>query len=34
METNEKLRDEIFKVINNQIKDNNPPETKETYNIA
>ena len=31
METNKKLRDEIFKVINNQIKDNNPPETKEAY---
>lgn len=31
MKTNERLREEIFEVINNQIRDNNPPETKATY---
>jgi len=32
MESNEKLRKEIFSVIKNQIKENNPPETRATYN--
>jgi hypothetical protein len=32
MKINEGLRDEIFKVIKNQMKSNNPPETKLTYN--
>jgi len=30
MELNDKLREEIFGIIKNQIKDNNPPETKAT----
>ena len=32
MKTNKKLRDQIFEVINNQIKNNDPPETTLTYN--
>ena len=28
---NERLRQAILEVINNQIRDNNPPETKQTY---
>ena len=31
METNEGLRDEIFSIIENQLRDNNPPETKMAY---
>ncbi|AUS06604.1 hypothetical protein [Pseudotamlana carrageenivorans] len=31
METNEKLREQIFDIIKNQLKDNTPPETKETF---
>ena len=31
METNEKLREEIFEIINNQLSDNDPPETKTTF---
>jgi len=31
METNEKLREQIFEIIKNQLRDNNPPETKATY---
>jgi hypothetical protein len=31
METNEKQREQIFEIIENQLKDNNPPETKATY---
>lgn len=31
METNEKLREQIFKIIRNQLKKNDPPETKITY---
>lgn len=31
METNEKLRKQIFEIIKNQLKENNPPETKATY---
>lgn len=31
METNKALRDQIFEIIKNQIKDNDPPETKQTY---
>ena len=31
MKINTQLRDEIFQVIKNQIKSNNPPETKITY---
>ena len=30
METNGKLRDQIFEIINNQLRDNDPPETKTT----
>lgn len=32
METNEILREQIFEIIKNQIRDNDPPETKITYN--
>jgi len=32
MESNEIVREQIFEIIKNQIKDNNPPETKLTYN--
>lgn len=32
MESNENLRDQIFVVIRNQMEENNPPETNETYN--
>ena len=32
MKTNKKLRDQIFEIINNQIKNNDPPETTLTYN--
>jgi hypothetical protein len=32
MESNEVLREQIFEIINNQIRDNDPPETKVTYN--
>jgi len=31
METNEKLREQIFEIINNQLRDNDPPETKATF---
>lgn len=31
MERNEELREQYFEVINNQIRENNPPETKETF---
>ncbi len=31
MESNEILRKQIFDVIENQIRDNNPPETNLTY---
>ncbi|MDD4148940.1 MAG: DUF1841 family protein [Bacteroidales bacterium] len=31
MEINTKIREQIFEIINNQIKDNNPPETKATF---
>jgi len=31
MKVDSHLRDEIFEVINNQIKANDPPETKITY---
>ena len=31
MEKNERVRQQIFEIITNQIKDNNPPETKATY---
>jgi hypothetical protein len=31
METNEKLRAHIFEIINNQLKENNPPEAKIAY---
>jgi hypothetical protein len=31
MKINTELRDQIFQVITNQIKSNNPPETKVTY---
>lgn len=32
MKPNEKLRDEIFQVIKNQLDANDPPETKITFN--
>lgn len=32
METNEIFREQIFEIISNQLEDNNPPETKSTYN--
>ncbi len=31
MEPNEIMREQIFEVINNQIRENNPPETKKTF---
>ena len=31
MEINIKLRDHIFEIIKNQIKDNDPPETRITF---
>ena len=31
METNEKIREQIFEIIKNQIRDNDPPETKATF---
>ncbi|MCD4747707.1 MAG: hypothetical protein K8R58_15535, partial [Bacteroidales bacterium] len=31
METNEIFREQIFEIIKNQIKSNNPPETNLTY---
>ena len=31
METNERLGEHIFEIIENQLRDNNPPETKVTY---
>lgn len=31
METNEIMREQIFKIIRNQLKENKPPETKTTY---
>lgn len=32
MEQNEIMRDQIFEILENQIKSNTPPETKTTYN--
>ena len=31
MEINDKLREQIFEIIKNQLRDNDPPETKETF---
>ncbi len=31
MESNEAIRKQIFQIIKDQIKNNNPPETKATY---
>ena len=31
MESSEIMREQIFEVINNQISDNNPPETRSTF---
>lgn len=31
MDTNEELGDQIFEIIENQLRDNDPPETKTTY---
>jgi len=31
MEPNEKIREQVFEIIKNQLADNNPPETKATY---
>ena len=30
-ETNPRLREEMYKVVRNQIRQNDPPETKQTY---
>jgi len=32
MQPNEKLRGQIFEIINDQIKNNDPPQTTLTYN--
>lgn len=32
MKANEILREQIFEIIKNQLRSNNPPETKATYN--
>ena len=32
MKSNEIVRNQILEVVKNQIKDNDPPETKQTYN--
>jgi len=32
MEPNEEMREHLFDAIRNQLKSNNPPETKETFN--
>ena len=32
MESDENLKDQIFVVIRNQMEENDPPETNETYN--
>ncbi len=32
MESNEIVREQIFEIIKNQMKDNNPPETNQTFN--
>ncbi len=32
MEINEALREQVLQVVENQLRDNNPPETRETYN--
>lgn len=31
MEINEELREQIFKIIKNQLRENDPPETKMTF---
>ncbi len=31
MEKNEKIREQIFEIIKNQLRDNDPPETKATF---
>lgn len=31
MEVNENLREQIFEIIKNQLENNDPPETQETY---
>lgn len=31
METNKKIREQIFEIIKNQLRDNDPPETKATF---
>ena len=31
METNEILKEQIFEIIKNQMKDNDPPETNKTF---
>jgi len=31
METNKILKEQIFEIIKNQLRDNDPPETKNTY---
>ena len=32
MKQNKIMRDQIFEILENQIKSNTPPETKRTYN--
>lgn len=32
MKTNEILREQILQVVENQLRDNKPPETRQTYN--
>lgn len=32
MKSNPRLKAEILQVVKNQLEDNNPPETKQTYN--
>lgn len=31
MKPNKKLQEQIFEIVNNQIRDGRPPETKQTY---
>ncbi len=31
MDTNEEMREHIFEILNNQLRENDPPETKKTF---
>lgn len=31
MKINKELRDQVFEIVENQLRDNNPPETKAAY---